>query len=114
MVSFISILLLFNWWNAPIENTVDQIDPCRIYGKIYIEDNPNYAHFRVFEEDSEAFADIIVFEEENALYADEVGHWSFTDKREFADIYIYFEEEKNMADFSIYFTEYASFAACNR
>lgn len=92
----------------------DQPDPCDIYGKIYIESNPRYAHFRVYEDDSEAFADIIIFEEENTLYADRVGHWSFVDDRDFADVYIYLDNDRNRADFSVYYTDYESFAGCNR
>ncbi|WP_422361107.1 DUF6150 family protein [Reichenbachiella sp.] len=112
MISFIVSLLIWSWSDIPI--TTAQIDPCEIYGKVYIETNPRFAHFRVYEDESEAFADIIVFEEENSLFADEVGHWSFVEDRDFADVYIYFEKDRNMADFSVYYTEYASFAGCNR
>ena len=114
MISFLTILLTFSLVSTPTNADFEQLDPCKVYGKIFIEENPYYAHFRVYEEDSEAFSDIIVFEEESVLYADQQGHWTFVDKREFADIYIYFEEEKNMADFSIFFTEFESFAGCNR
>ena len=114
MISFITILLSTSLWASDLAKPKEQLDPCKVFGKFYIVDSPYYAHFRVYEEDSEAFSDIIVFEEESVLYADREGHWSFVDKREFADIYIYFEEEKNMADFSIYFTEFESFAGCNR
>ncbi|UXX80559.1 DUF6150 family protein [Reichenbachiella carrageenanivorans] len=110
MISFIITLLIWNW---PVA-VQGQLDPCEVYGKIYIESNPNYAHFRVYEDDSEAFADILIFEEENSLYADEVGHWSFVDDRDFADVYIYFEKDRYMADFAVYYTDYASFAGCNR
>ncbi|WP_420580305.1 DUF6150 family protein [Reichenbachiella sp.] len=112
MISFIISLLIWSWGSTPTLKS--QIDPCDIYGKIYIEPHPRFAHFRVYEDESEAFADIIVFEEENSLFADEVGHWSFVDDRDFADVYIYFEKDRNMADFSVYYTEYASFAGCNR
>lgn len=95
-------------------NKAPMLDPCQIFGVAYIEDNPNQAHFRVYEEDSEAFADIILFEESNRLYATKVGIWSFTDKRDFADFYVYFEESKGLSDFSVYFTEFESFAGCNR
>lgn len=89
-------------------------DPCKIFGTVYVEKNPRYAHFKVYEEDSEAFADILVFEEENRLYADKKGIWSFTDKKEFADFYIYWEDQRGLADFSVYFTDFESFAGCNK
>ncbi len=91
-----------------------QYDPCEIYGLVFIEENPRLAHFKVYEETSEAFADVIIFEEENRLYADRKGKWHFTDKREFADVYIYFEEDRGLSDFSVFFTEYESFSGCNR
>ena len=110
----ISYIVSWLWSVLFIGTTANnQLDPCDIYGKIYIESNPRYAHFRVFEDDSEAFADIIIFEEENTLYADQVGHWSFVDDRDFADVYIYIEKDRNMADFSVYYTDYESFAGCN-
>lgn len=115
ILSFFSILSIFFGSDSLFEAKVkDQPDPCRIYGRVFIEENPRYAHYKVYEDDSEAFSDIIIFEEENALYADEVGHWTFVEKREFADVYIYFEENRNLADFSVFYTEYASFAGCNR
>ena len=89
-------------------------DPCKLFGTVYVVDNPHYAHFKVYEEETEAFADVLVFEESNRLYADEVGIWSFTDKREFADFYIYWVDHKGLADFTVYFTDYESFAGCNR
>ncbi|MFY0651274.1 MAG: hypothetical protein JXQ96_04540 [Cyclobacteriaceae bacterium] len=89
-------------------------DPCKLFGIVYVEKNPNYAHFRVFEEETEAFADVHVFEEDNRLYADKKGIWYFTDKKEFADFYIYWEPQRGLADFTVYFTEYESFAGCNK
>ncbi|MEO9805320.1 MAG: DUF6150 family protein [Reichenbachiella sp.] len=112
MISFILSLSILLWNKEP--KGFSQIDPCEIYGKVYIEPNPRYAHFKVYEDESEAFADIIIFEEENSLYADQVGHWSFVDDRDFADVYIYFEKDRSLADFSVYYTDYESFAGCNR
>lgn len=89
-------------------------DPCKLFGTVYVEKNPHYAHFKVYEEESEAFADVLVYEEENRLYADEQGLWSFTDKKEFADFYIYWEKSRGLADFTVYFTEFESFAGCNK
>ncbi len=92
----------------------EQFDPCKVFGVIYIEDNPRYAHFRVYEEESEAFSDVIIFEESSRLYADSQGKWFFTDTREFADFFIYFEEERGLADFSVFYTGYESFSGCNK
>lgn len=114
MKSFYPIGLLFLLLVAQSGSSPKRLNPCEIYGVAYIEENPSRAHFRVYEESSEAFADIIVFEEQNRLYADKVGIWSFTDKRDFADFYVYFEESKGRSDFSVYFTDFESFAGCNR
>jgi len=91
-----------------------QIDPCRVFGAVYIEEYPENAQFLVYEEESEAFATLQVFEEENRLYADQSGKWYFTDNRDFARFSVYFVERKNNADFSVYFTRFESFAGCNQ
>lgn len=111
MISWMFSVLL--WYTSESPDRALPISPCEIYGKVYIEPDPRRAHFRVYEDDSEAFAHLIVYEEENSLYANEVGHWCFVDQRDFADVYIYLEQDRNLADFSIYYTEYESFAGCN-
>jgi len=114
MQKFFTIILLAGLTLSISASVERQYDPCNVYGVIFIEDNPRLAHFKVYEEASEAFADVIVFEETNRLYADSKGKWFFTDTREFADFYIYFEEEKGLADFSVFYTDYESFSGCNR
>jgi hypothetical protein len=39
-------------------------DPCKLFGTVYIEKNPRYAHFKVYEEETEAFADLLIYKEE--------------------------------------------------
>ncbi|PIB37054.1 hypothetical protein BFP72_17410 [Reichenbachiella sp. 5M10] len=92
----------------------DLPDPCEIYGKVYFSPDPRQADFSVYVEETESFADVIVFEEANALYADRAGHWSTVPNRGMADVYIYLERNRSLADFSIYYTDYESFAGCNR
>lgn len=91
-----------------------QLDPCEIYGKVYIISDPNRADYRVYVEDSESFCDVIVFKEQSALYADNPGHWTFVENSGLANVWVYIEKNKDMADFSIYYTDYESFAGCNR
>ena len=90
-----------------------QVDFCKIFGSVYIEENPSLADYRVFE-DSEAFCDIKVFEVESRVYADQEGLWHFTDTKAFADFTIYFEPKKGLEDFSVFFIDVESFAGCNK
>ncbi|MGL1888810.1 MAG: DUF6150 family protein [Reichenbachiella sp.] len=109
MLSFIlSSLLLFS--NAEAA----QNDPCAIFGKMYFEKDPYKADYRVYIEDSETFSDVIVFQEQNGLYADRAGHWFTVDNPGLANAWIYIEKDRNLADFTIYYTDYESFAGCNR
>ncbi|MFY0626343.1 MAG: hypothetical protein JXR07_08620 [Reichenbachiella sp.] len=107
----ISVLLSFVMMFASPEA---YLQPCNVYGKIYREQNPGRADYRVFVEDSEAFADVLVFVQDNELYADRAGQWAFVENRSFANVYIYFEKNRNLADFTIAYTETESFAGCNR
>jgi len=116
-MKWISILWLLNLWlpaATDVPEAKDQIDPCKVFGAIYIEEFPENAQFLVYEEESEAFARIQVFEESNALMVDKSGKWFFTDKKAFARYSVYFVDRKNVADFSVYFTNFESFAGCNR
>lgn len=89
-----------------------RIDPCKIYGKIYIHNDRNYVDYRVFVEETEAFAQLLVYKHTNKFFADRQGQWYFTtDKRE-ADFWIYIEEEKGKSDFTIAYTGTESFAGC--
>jgi len=90
-----------------------QVNFCRLFGSVYIEDSAQKADFRVYEEESEAFCNIKIFEVESRVYADQEGLWHFTDKKAFADFSIYFEPKKGLADFSVYFIDIESFAGCN-
>lgn len=90
------------------------IDPCDVYGKIYVTGDARRADFRVYVEDTESFADVIVFKQSNSLFADRAGQWNFVNNRDFARVIIYWEKQRNMADFSIAYTDVESFAGCNR
>ncbi len=91
-----------------------QIDYCRIFGAVYVENKPGRADYHVYVEESEAFADIVVYKADNRLFADKEGLWYFTDKKAFADFTVYFEKEKGLAEFSVCFTDSEAFAGCNR
>ncbi len=88
------------------------MDPCRVYGVIYVAPEPERVDFYIYEETTEAFADILIFEEENQLFADRSGIWFFTEKRSLADFTVYFVEERRDSHFSVYFTESDTFAGC--
>ncbi len=113
-MNLLSILwVLTSFYSAGSDTgSTEQIDLCKIYGAIYIEEYPENAQFLVYEEESEAFAKILVFEEENKLFATENGKWYFTDNKDFARHTVYFVDRKRDADFSVYFTRFESFAGC--
>jgi len=87
---------------------------CKIYGSVFIEEDPKKADFKVYIESSEAFADLMVFLQNNRLYADNAGLWYLTEKRDIADFRIYITEEKKGSDFTICYTKTESFAGCPR
>jgi len=88
------------------------VDPCRVFGVIYIDPYPDRVEFLVYQESSEAFADLLVYDEENRLFADQSGMWHITDNRALADHTIHLVDDSSPAHFSIYFTNVASFAGC--
>ena len=93
------------------------LEPCRIYGAIYLERDPNRRGFcfgAVYEEPEEAFADVLVFPENNKLFADKAGLWYFTEARDFADYVLFVSKDRGVADFSIHYTKVRSFAGCRR
>ena len=89
------------------------VDPCKIWGAVYVEKNRNDASYRVYLEESDAFANLVVYKQANKLYADKPGFWYFTTVRDFADFSIYIETNKALADFTLYYTATESFAGCN-
>ena len=102
-------IVLVIWLNIPI-----QLAPCDVYGTVYEVEYPSQADYFVYESGSEAFADVIVYEETNRLYADKKGKWFFAKKPGLARHKIYFVDKKSQADFSVYFTQFESFAGCNQ
>lgn len=113
MISILFGALLF--WAMPDSHVcAEEQDYCKVFGLIYETKDLREAQFRVFEEASDAFANVIIFEQENRLYADKPGHWAFTQSRNLADYVVYFVDERRKSDFSVYFTQYESFAGCNR
>ena len=107
------ILVLTAIGSSPSVFSTAQVNFCKLFGAVYIEDSPQKADFRVYEEESEAFCNIKVFEVESRVYADKEGLWHFTDNEAFADFSIYFEPKKGLADFSVFFIDVESFAGCN-
>ena len=87
---------------------------CKIYGSVYLEEDPIKADFKVYAESSEAFADLLVFLQNNRLYADKSGLWYLTETRNLADFRIYITDNKKYSDFTIYYTKTESFAGCQR
>ncbi len=114
-MNFIAILffILSGFIQKPEKQSLQEIDPCNIYGAVFIEKNKNRADYYVFVEKSEVFADLTVFKEENRLLADDAGLWFFTDNRDFADFTIYVENAADIADFTIFYTDVVSYAGCD-
>lgn len=89
-----------------------RIDPCRVYGRIFITNDRNLADFRVFEEETEAFAHLSVYKHNNKFFADKEGQWYITGIKTEANFWIFIEKEKGKSDFSFFYTNTESFAGC--
>ncbi|PJJ48792.1 DUF6150 family protein [Hymenobacter chitinivorans] len=93
------------------------IDPCLIYGSIYLETDPyrrSYCFATVYLEPEEAFADLLVYQEDNKLFADKAGFWYQTPTRDFADYVLFVTDKRALADFYIHYTKSRSFAGCRK
>ncbi|MBD2768746.1 hypothetical protein IC235_12700 [Hymenobacter sp. BT664] len=91
------------------------LEPCKIYGSVYLETNPSrrsYCFGTVYIEPEEAFADLLVFKEDNKLFADRAGLWAETPARDFADYVLFVTPDRARADFAIHYTTVRSFAGC--
>ena len=100
---------------APAPVRVGSVDPCRIYGSIFLETDPrrrNQCFATVYVEPETAFTNLMVYKEDNKLFADQAGLWAFTDARDFADYRIFVTENRNLADFTIHYTDVRSYAGC--
>jgi hypothetical protein len=96
---------------------VGSIEPCRIYGSVFLETNParrGFCFATVYVEPEEAFADVLVFREDNKLFADKPGFWYLAPGPNFADYALFVTENRALADFSIHYTTVRSFAGCRR
>jgi hypothetical protein len=102
---------------APVAVPAGSIDPCQIYGSIYLETDPSrrsYCFATVYLEPEEAFADLMVYKEDNKLFADKAGFWSPASTRDFADYVLYVTDKRALADFYIHYTDSRSFAGCRK
>lgn len=91
------------------------VEPCKIYGSIYLENDPRRANSCfavVYVEPEQAFADVLVFNETNKLFADKAGLWCPAENREFADYTLFVTTDRSRADFAIHYTKVRSFAGC--
>ncbi len=89
-----------------------QPDHCRVFGLMHEVETRSKADFIVYEEESEAFADLIVYDQDNKLHADQSGSWHFVaDERE-SDYKVFFTNDRDQAHFTVFFTDYESFAGC--
>jgi hypothetical protein len=111
MKTFIFVSVLFLSVYAASAQT-GRIDPCIVFGKIYVETNRVNADFKVYVEENDAFAHLAVYKQANKFFADKAGQWYFTNIRSEADFWIYFEHEKGRSDFSIAYIVTESFAGC--
>jgi len=91
------------------------IDPCKIYGSVYLETDPARragCFGIVYVEPDPAFADLLVFKETNKLFADKAGLWAEAPNRDFADYALFVTPTRGLADFTIHYTTVRSFAGC--
>ncbi|GAA4001062.1 hypothetical protein GCM10022408_10300 [Hymenobacter fastidiosus] len=93
------------------------VEPCRIYGSVFLETNParrGFCFATVYLEPEEAFADVLVYREDNKLFADKAGFWYLSPGPNFADYVLFVTENRALADFSITYTGVRSFAGCRK
>ena len=91
------------------------IDPCKIYGSVYLETDParrGGCFGIVYVEPDPVFADLLVFKESNKLFADKAGLWAEAPNRDFADYALFVTPTRGLADFTIHYTTVRSFAGC--
>ena len=91
------------------------VEPCKIYGAIYLETNPNRRNScfaTVYVEPDEAFADVLVYRENNRLFADQAGLWYPAENPQFADYSLFVTTDRNLAEFSVHYIKVRSFAGC--
>ncbi|GAA4364993.1 hypothetical protein GCM10023185_34930 [Hymenobacter saemangeumensis] len=116
MLSFIlTALLAFSPAKAPVAAPAGSLEPCRIFGSVYLETDPSrrsYCFGTVYVEPEEAFASLVVFKESNKLFADKAGLWADAPNREFADYVLFVTPDRGKADFAIHYTKVRSFAGC--
>ena len=120
MLSLLLPLLLFftspvSGGVGPAAHLVGSVEPCKIYGSVYLETDPRRANSCfavVYVEPEQAFADVLVFNETNKLFADKAGLWCPAENREFADYVLYVTTDRSRADFAIHYTKVRSFAGC--
>jgi hypothetical protein len=104
---------LFTSSNEAVISPKQTINPCDVYGQIYVEKDRRRANFLVYiEPDNDFRAKLVVFEESNSLNADREGLWYFVAQRGFADYSICFVEDRGIADFIIYYTDKPHLAGC--
>jgi len=86
---------------------------CDVYGIMHEVQDQRKADYIVYEEETESFADVIIYDQDNRLYANAPGHWHFVGKEHLARFNVYFTTNRDRAHFSVFFTEFESFAGCN-
>jgi len=115
VLSLLLSLLLFLAPGRPLATPAGSVEPCKIYGSVYLENDPgrrNSCFAVVYIEPEEAFADLLVYNENNKLFADKAGLWCPADNRQFADYSLYVTTDRSRADFAIHYTKVRSFAGC--
>ena len=96
----------------PVPGPARGVDPCTLFGSVFVEEVENFADFRVFRDDVEGTSDLTVFREQARSFADRPGLWHFTNRKGLADFTIAFTEVRGFADFSIHISEFKSLAGC--
>ncbi|WP_246009028.1 DUF6150 family protein [Hymenobacter metallilatus] len=119
----LSGLLALNPFAAPqprvplAAGAVSSVDPCRLYGTVYLETDPRrkgQCFGVVYLEPEDAFADLLVYRETNKLFADKAGLWYLADSPNFADYALFVTDNRNLADFSFQYTKVRNYAGCRK
>lgn len=112
MKQLVFIFIAFASFKVYSQIAPGRIEPCKIFGKIFIVTDKRQADYKIYEEETEAFAQLVVFKQENRFYADKQGQWFFTKDKTEADFWVYFVDSKGLSDFTIAYTQTESFAGC--
>lgn len=106
LVVFSVFLLVAFAFGAPSDRQRKAIAK-KLYGCIYVEDNPVLADYCVYVEANPVLSDLYVYvENHHPLWADRSGRWYYVNNPALADFRICYVDNPVLADIGIYYVDY--------